>query len=93
MGLYERLCGEEEPKLPVHQFYAVVAEVQRGQITAATGALALGLDAAEQVEVGVLVARVTGGFLTHAEVEQVLMLGEFQLVYTTAADVKARLGV
>ncbi len=93
MGLYERLVGEEEPKLPVHQFYAACHEVVRGQKTGSQAAVAFGLSASEQAEAQTLIARVQSTALTAEEVHQVLCLGEQRLLYASAAEVKTRLGV
>lgn len=93
MALYERLMGFGEPKLPVHQFYALCHEVVRGEVTAAAAVAAINLDAGEQVEAQALIQRVTGGQLTAEEVHQVLCLAEFRMIYTTVAEVKTRLGV
>ena len=64
MGLYERLMGVEDPRIPVHQFQAAAAEWARGSITgaqantliAATGAPLTG---PEQTEAQALVNTVT----------------------------------
>lgn len=57
-GLYERLVGTQEPKIAVHQFMALLAEVERGKITAGNAASILGLDAAEQTEATTLISKI-----------------------------------
>lgn len=93
MALYERLMGLAEPKLHVHQFYALAAETVRGHFTGAQAGALLGLDVDEQAEAQTLIQRVTGGQLTAEEVHQVLILAEEGLGYATVAEVKTRLGV
>jgi hypothetical protein len=76
MALYPRLIGgalpENEPKIPCHQFMALLAEVEKGKITAGNAAAMIGLDAGEITEADALIAKVIsprecitfGGFLT-----------------------------
>jgi hypothetical protein len=76
MGLYERLLGLEEPGLSVHGFHALLGEIERGKLTAAQAATALGLTAAEQTEAQTLIGRIVspletislGGFAQLANV-------------------------
>jgi len=94
MGLYERLMGDEQPKIPVHQFTAAVAEKKRLKITTQQVIDAFGLSAGEQTEVATLFTAVDGVLLTREMVIDVLNLAERKLAgYTTAALVKTRLGV
>jgi hypothetical protein len=93
VALYDRLVGTELPKLPVHQFFALAREVKRTRVTKANAANNFGLSASEKTEAGVLIDRITAGTLTENEVEDVLMLAEIGVLYTTPAAVKTRLGV
>lgn len=62
MGLYERLLNNNPAgtfeKVPVHQFMAALGEIERGRITEAQLAAALGLDVTEQAELATLVKRI-----------------------------------
>ena len=58
MGLYERLCGTEEPKLPIHQFMAALGEHDRGKMTRDQVVFAFSLSAAEQVELDTLIGKI-----------------------------------
>lgn len=100
MGLYERLMGFEEPKLPVHQFMGAMQEIAMGNMTGAQGVAAFGLSAAEATEAqtlqGVVSAPATadGKKLRAVEYERVLMLAEQRIApFNTVALVKTRLGV
>lgn len=72
MGLYERLTGEQFPRIPVHVLSAVIGERERGKITAQQAFDTLGLDTGEQTEATTLLARIVpprecislGGFVT-----------------------------
>jgi hypothetical protein len=94
MPLYDRLMGLAQPKLPVHQFMAMVAERVRNDVTTqqVTDAFALAPD--EVTDATTLTQRVTQALLTKDEVHDVLLLAEAAIPpYTTVAAVKARLGV
>lgn len=96
MGLYERLVGEQNPKLSVHALIGFLAEVRRGHLTGADAAAALELTPAEVIEVQALLSRFTGaGALTREEVQDVLLLAEQHRYpgYASAAQVRTRLGV
>lgn len=94
MALYERLMGIETPKIPVHDFYSMLAERKRGQVTNAQVIAAFSLSASEQVELLALWARVNNNLISAAEVDDVLILAESMIApYNTAATVKTRLGV
>lgn len=58
MGLYERLTGNESPRLAVHQLQAVLGEVERGQLTLGQAASILGLVGDEPTEIQALLARI-----------------------------------
>lgn len=104
MGLYERLMGVEENKIPVHQFQATLAEFGRGRLTGAQAQAVIAaisgapLTPAEVTEAQALIATVTGSntakLARAAEIDHVLMLAERKAPgYSTPAEVKARLGV
>lgn len=58
MALWDRLCGFQDPRVPVHQFMAALGEVERGKMTEAEVATAFNLDAGEQSELSALVAKI-----------------------------------
>lgn len=58
MGLYERMTGEERPRLGNHAIQAVLGEVERGKLTLSQAASVLGLSAAEEVEAQGLLDRI-----------------------------------
>lgn len=94
MSLYTRLIGIDKPKVPAHIFYSLAHEVQRGNISGAAAADALGLVGAERTEASAIIARVTGGQMTAEAVHQVLMIAERQMgFYDTENALKTRLGV
>jgi hypothetical protein len=109
VALIERLMGLEEPKIPVHQFQATIAEWARGSITGAQAQVILSarggqvLSSAEVAEAQALVATVpTGGQAAQVaaramrliEIDQVFLLAEYGVTpYNTAAAVRARLGI
>jgi len=94
MALYERLMGLEQPKIPVHQFMAMVAERVRVQVTTQQVIDAFTLSVDEVTEITTLVARVLGGFVTENELHDVLMVAERLIPpYNLAATVRTRLGV
>ena len=100
MGLYERLMGFEQPKLPVHQFMGAMQEISLGNMTGAQGVTAFGLSPAEATEASTLQATIAAEptavekKVKAMEVERVLFLAEQRLVpFDTPAAVKTRLGV
>jgi hypothetical protein len=106
MPLYDRLMGLNRPtllKIPIHQFSALLAEFARGQITGAqaqdaiTAISGAPLSAAEVTEAQTLLATISGSAtakLARAkEIDDVLMVAEMLVVYTTPEGVKTRLGV
>jgi hypothetical protein len=104
MGLYERIIGVEEFKIPVHSFSALMAEYARTRITGAQAQAGVELTSgapltpAEVVEAQTLLATITGSATARLarakEIDDVLMLAEHHVVqYDTAAEIRARLGV
>ena len=109
-ALYERLMGlnvDGRPRIPVHQFCAMIAEQQRtaanpgwpASITDTTAAhviAAFGLNATEQTEVTDLIATVSRATrpLTGAIIHEVLLIAEQNIVpFNTAQAVRSRLEV
>jgi NaMN:DMB phosphoribosyltransferase len=93
MGLYDRLVGTEDPKIPIHQFMSAAAENVRGEMTDLQVKNAFNLSAAEATEAATLKAQLAGT-VSRQELHDVLLLAERGIEpYTTAAAVKTRLGV
>lgn len=94
MALIERLMGLEQPRIPVHQFYSMLAERKRGRVTNAQVIAAFALGAADQTELLALWALVNANTVPAADVDDVLLLAEQRIApYDTAAAVRARLGL
>jgi hypothetical protein len=103
MALVERLMGLEEPKIPVHDFFAAQQEVVNGTLTAAQVKTYLGMDAAAQAEYDTLIALYPTGTTAVAyfnkstfisRVHSVFILAEQGYPgYDTAAGVRAKLGL
>jgi hypothetical protein len=94
MPLYERLMGLDDPKLPVHQFMAMVGERVRNQVTTQQVVDAFALSPDEVTDATTLTQRVTSAALNKDEVHDVLLLAErLTPPYDTVAAVKTRLGV
>lgn len=91
MGLYERLAGQELPKIPIHAFAAAAAEVARGKISAGTAAGWFGLSGAGAAEAQALIDRVQSAAVSRIEVCDVLYL--LEAGHRTVAQTKTRLGV
>jgi hypothetical protein len=58
MGLYERLTGNELPRIPVHAFMGALGEFERGKMTSQEVIDAFNLSVGEQTEVTALIARI-----------------------------------
>jgi len=56
MSLLDKLAGDQEPKLPVHQFYAALAEFAAGAVTRQNVVDYFQLDSADEVELDFLIA-------------------------------------
>jgi hypothetical protein len=99
MGLYDRILGLEQPKIPVHAFGAALQERALGNVTTAQLVNAFALDATAQADLTTLFATLpnnattTQKFLRAIEVENVMILGESGIAFTTVAAIKDRLGV
>jgi len=103
VSLYTRLMRLEEPKIPVHGFFAAMQEYMLGNMTGAQVVTAFGLSPAEQAEALILRDRILLESAANAnlarrlkalEFENVLLLTEERAApYTTESAVKTRLGV
>ena len=103
MALIERLMGLEDPKIPVHSFFAAQAEIIAGRLTLAQVKTFLDMDAAAQAEYDTLAALAPTGTTATAlankalfieMIHSVFILAEQQYPgYSTAADVRSRLGI
>jgi hypothetical protein len=103
VALVERLMGLEEPKIPVHDFFAAVQEIISGRLTAAQVKTALGLNSAGQTEFDTLAATAPSGTSATAlankalwihSMHSVFILAEGQYAgYSTPAQVRTKLGI
>jgi hypothetical protein len=97
MALFDRLTAHDDTKIPVHTFMACVSELIRGTMTTAEIETALSIPSDDQHWLGLQtkVGSIGGGaanklLFTH-ELEQVLILAESGIKYTTAAAARTRL--
>jgi hypothetical protein len=97
MALYDRLVANDtNTKISIHTFMSVVSEVVRGQMTIAEVQTALNIPAndpdwtALQTKVNGI-NTVANRLLFLHELEQVLIVGEAGIKYTTVAAAKTRL--
>jgi hypothetical protein len=79
MALIDRVLGQEEPKLPVHQFMAALAEYKRGAITGAQVVSAFNLSQAETTQLQSFLSRLDSNNLSREMIHDILMLGEYGL--------------
>lgn len=91
MGLLDRLIGTEDPKLPVHQFMAALAEYKRGALTGTQVASTFGLSAGEAISLQAFLDNLGASTIDRAMIHDVLLLAETGLY--TKAQVQFRLGV
>ena len=93
MSLLTRLVSplEGEIKLPVHQFMAELAELQRGEILVTKMYTDFDLDAAEQTQLDNFITEMTGGAFNREEFHDVMMMAE--VGFYTPAEVLTRLGI
>lgn len=92
MGLYERLLGTDaNPKIPVHQFQAIVGLWAKGGMTLAQARTAIAfvsggvaLTSAEETEAQALVASVPTGSTTANQAARALRLSEIDQVLLLA---------
>ncbi len=102
MALIERLMHDSsEPEsrfLPVHDFFAMASEIERGALTSAQVKTFLNMTAADIVDFDALVALVTGAAATRLSMIQrlhaVFLLAENRYPqYDTPANVRSKLGI
>ena len=99
MSLYGRLLRLEEPNIAVHTLLAVLAELQRGQMTRSQVDAFLVLSASEIVELtSFLSTYFTGNLVTRLQaalaLHDVLLIGNHHRgIYDTEVTLRARLGV
>lgn len=104
MALVERLMGDEEPKIPVHDFFAAQSEIIAGRLTVAQVKNALNMDAAAQAEYDALIALAPTGTTALAtalkqqyinSIHGIFILAESKKYagYDTAAGVRSKLGI
>lgn len=103
MALVERLMGLENPKIPVHDFFAANQEIVNGNLTAAAIKTYLNMDAAAQAEYDALIAKYPTGTTAVAyfnkstfisRIHSVFILAEQRYPgYDTPALVRAKLGL
>lgn len=103
MALVERLMGLEEPKIPVHDFFAAQNEIIAGRLTIAQVKTALGMDAAAQAEYDTLAATAPTGTTATALANKALFISGIHAVfilaeggytgYNTASAVRTKLGI
>jgi hypothetical protein len=91
MPLLDRLLGTEEPKLPVHEFMAALAEYKRGAVSKAQIVSAFDLSAGEATALDAYLSALDADTIDRTLIHDVLMLGEGE--YYTKAQVQSRLGV
>jgi len=96
MGWIERIYGDEEPRIPVHQLLGSINEARLGNITVAQVVSDFNLTAQDQTDIGTLLA--SGAPVW--EVEFVLMRAEARKddgsPYAgcgSAAAIRTRLGI
>lgn len=103
MALVERLMGLEEPKIPIHSFFAAQSEVARGAITVQQVKNFLNMDASAAAEYDALIALYPSGSTTAAQLNQLRYINQMHAVfvlaekkypqYSTAAEVRSKLGL
>lgn len=103
MALIERLMGLEEPKIPVHDFFAAQQEIMVGRLTVTAVKNFLGMDAAAAAEYDALIALSPAGntaaqYFAKTNYVQaahsVFILAEERYPgYDTPANVRAKLGL
>lgn len=103
MALIERLMDLEQPRIPVHDFFAANAQRIDGQLTRAEVIAMFALDAAATTEYDAIAALAPTGNTALATAQKamfierihgVLLLGEGRYPgYATPADVRAKIGI
>ncbi len=91
MALIDRVLGTEEPKIPVHQFMAALAEYKRGAISGAQIVSTFGLSGPEATALQQFLINLDGDTINRAMIHDILLLGETGLY--TKTNVMSRLGL
>ena len=91
MALLDRIIGTEEPKIPVHQFMAALAEYKRGAVTGAQVVAAFDLSTEETAALDTWLSNLDTDAINRDLIHDVLLLAEDGLY--TKATVITRLGV
>ena len=97
MSLIDRLAGNEEPKLPTHQFYAALSEFAAGELTKAQIVDFFVLDSGEEAELDVLIAAYQAALPARklefrAMIHEIFLLAEVSAPgYTTASELNSRI--
>ena len=91
MSLYSRLTSHNEDKIPVHQFMAALAEMERGKFIRADIISMFGIAVADEAQLDQLTnarSAVAGPrrFEFGRMIHDTLMLAEQELAYTTEAS-------
>lgn len=97
-SLTDRLLNIAGKKIPVHQFMAIMGELERGQVTRNQIVNKLALDTEGQNELDALISVLDGKvgiekFKFVSEVHDVLLLGEAGYLYTDKESLRTRLGI
>lgn len=103
MALVERLMGQEEPKIPVHDFFAAAQEIIMGRLTTAQVKNALGLDVEAAAEFDAIAATAPTGSTATALANKALWVHGMHSIfilaegnyagYNTPANVRSKLGI
>lgn len=103
MALVERLMGIEEPKIPVHDFFAAQSEIIAGRLTLAQVKSYLQMDAAAQAEYDAIAATAPTGNTATAIANKAIFIEKIHAIfilaeelypgYSTPAEVRTKLGI
>lgn len=103
MALIERLMDLEEPRIPVHDFFAAAMEIVAGRLTVTQVKTALNLNAAAQAEFDALAATAPTGSTATALANKALWVHSMHAVfilaeggyagYNTPTAVRNKLGI
>lgn len=87
--LIERLIAKDETKISLHGFVAEYEEIGRGKINAQDVKDDFSMDASTSTELDDIIT--TG--ISGRELKDILYLAESGIRYTTAANIRTRLGI
>lgn len=103
MALVERLMGLEEPKIPVHDFFAACLKVAMGKRTVAQIKTVFAMNAAAQAEFDALVALAPAGTNATALANRALYVEDIHATFvlaesgyqtfSTPSEIRAELGI